>query len=109
MPKLRMSRSMLGLVAERFKALSEPARLEILTLLREGEMTVSDIVARTKMSQANVSKHLRILDGLGFVSRRKEGLFSWYSLAGDDVLQLCDIMCGRITADTARLRRLLAS
>ena len=47
------------------------------------------------MGQANVSKHLQLLYGLGFVQRRKEGLYVHYRLADEDVYQLRDLMCGR--------------
>lgn len=99
---------MLDLVAERFKALSEPARLQIMQCLRSGEKTVTEIVDETGLGQANVSKHLRLLDTLGFVSRRKDGLFACYSLADQHVFQLCDIMCGRIAADARARSRLVA-
>ena len=45
------------------------------------------------------SKHLRQLDAAGFVSRRREGLFSFYMLADRSVLQPCEIMCGRLEAE----------
>lgn len=85
-------------VAERFKALGEPARLRILDALREGELAVGALAERTGLNQANLSKHLQRLHALGFVTRRKDGLFVYYCLADDDVFQLCDIMCGRIPA-----------
>jgi DNA-binding transcriptional ArsR family regulator len=83
-------------VAERFKALGEPARLRILDALRRGELTVGDLRERTRINQANLSKHLQVLHSLGFVERRKDGLFVYYRLGGDEAFQLCDIMCGRI-------------
>lgn len=83
-------------VAERFKALGEPARLRILDALRGGELTVGELVAATGLNQANLSKHLQLLHSVGFVARRKEGLFVVYQLADDDVFQLCDVMCGRV-------------
>ncbi len=87
---------LLELVAERFKALGEPARLSILNALRGQEMSVTEIMDATGLGQANVSKHLQILHGLGFVERRKEGLYVHYRLADNDIFRLCDLMCGRI-------------
>ena len=83
-------------VAERFKALGEPARLRILDALREGELAVGALAERTRLNQANLSKHLQLLHTLDFVTRRKDGLFVYYRLADDEVFRLCDIMCGRI-------------
>ena len=88
--------SVLELIAERFKALGEPARLQILNELRSGERTVSELVEDTGMGQANVSKHLRLLHSLGFVTRRKEGLYVHYGIGDPRVFQLCDIMCGQV-------------
>lgn len=109
MGKMTMTPQVLALVAERFKALAEPARLEILNCLRAGEMTVSDLVIETGLGQANVSKHLQLLLSLGFVTRRKEGLFAYYELADNEVFRLCDIMCGRIESETRARRKILAS
>jgi DNA-binding transcriptional ArsR family regulator len=94
-----MSPELIMLVAERFKALAEPARLQLLDALCEGELTVSELVERTGLGQANVSKHLQLLTAHGFVRRRKDGLFACYSLADAHVLRLCDIMCGRIEVE----------
>lgn len=102
-----MSPELMELVAERFRVLSDPARLRILSALRDGERSVSGIVDVTGLSQANVSKHLALLHTVGFVRRRKEGLFTYYALADKDVFRLCDVMCGRIAAEvTGRARRL---
>ena len=97
----------LELVAERFKALAEPARLNILNALREREMTVSELMDVTGLGQANASKHLQLLHGLGFVERRKEGLYVHYRLADQDVFQLCDVMCGRLVQEADMRSRLL--
>lgn len=103
------SPELLRLVAERFKALAEPARLEILNALRAGEMTVSELVEATGLGQANASKHLRLLLAQGFVRRRKDGLFSHYALADRHVFRLCDIMCGRLESETVVRRKVMAA
>ena len=99
---------MIELVAERFRALGEPVRLHIMQALRRGEKTVGELVEETGLGTANVSKHLQLLHGAGFVTRRKEGLYVYYGLAGDDVFRLCDIMCGRLAAETESRRKVLA-
>jgi DNA-binding transcriptional ArsR family regulator len=108
MGKKALTPDVIELIAERFKALAEPARLQILTALRGGELTVGDLVESTGMGQANVSKHLQMLHALNFVSRRKDGLYVYYALADKSVLRLCDIMCGRLESEVARRRRTLA-
>lgn len=107
MPKFTLTEDVLDLVADRFRALAEPARLRILNALRGGEMTVSGLMEETGLGQANISKHLRLLHDLGFVERRKDGLYAWYSLASEDVFRLCDIVCGRLAAEADARGRLL--
>jgi ArsR family transcriptional regulator len=102
----RLSPEMIELVAERFAALAEPRRIHIMQALRGGEHTVGELVEATGLGTANMSKHLQLLHRAGFVTRRKEGLHVYYGLAGDDVFQLCDLMCGRLQ-DEARSRRMI--
>jgi DNA-binding transcriptional ArsR family regulator len=97
-----LSPALMELVAARFRALGEPARLQILQTLRAGEQTVSELVESTGLGQANVSKHLQLLHSLGFVDRRKEGLYVHYRLAGEDIFRMCDLMCGRIEDEADR-------
>jgi DNA-binding transcriptional ArsR family regulator len=99
---------MIELVAERFRALAEPARLHLMQALRAGEQTVGELVEATGLGTANVSKHLQLLHAAGFVTRRKEGLYVYYGLAGEDVFRLCDIMCGRLAAETENRRQVIA-
>jgi DNA-binding transcriptional ArsR family regulator len=104
-----MPRQLVAQVADRFKALAEPSRLELLQALRDGSASVSELVARTGLSQANVSKHLAVLLAAGFVSRRRQGLFVHYELADRDVLRLCEIMCGRLGRELDRRRQAVGS
>lgn len=96
MPPKVLSPALMHELAERFKALGEPARLQLLMALRDGEHSVSELVEVTGLGQANVSKHLQQLHQCGYISRRKEGTFAYYSIADDNVFMLCDVMCGRI-------------
>ena len=108
MAKTPLTPEMIQLVSNRFKALAEPARLHLMQALRGGEQTVGDLVEATGFATANVSKHLQLLHAAGFVTRRKEGLYVYYGLADRDVFLLCDIMCGRLAAETAVRRKALA-
>ena len=108
MGKVTLTPNVLVLIAERFKALGEPARLQILSCLRVGELTVSELVDETRLLQANVSKHLQLLYVMGFVRRRKDGLFVYYALADRSVFDLCDVMCGRLASDAKARKKMLA-
>ncbi len=84
------------ILADRFKAFSEPMRLRLIYALMDGERTVSELVSETGGLQANVSKHLRILLEAGVVERRKQGLNSYYAISDSAAFELCDLMCGSI-------------
>ena len=94
-----LSPEQLLLVADRFRALGEPARLAILSALRNTERNVGELVTDTGLTQANLSKHLQLLLRLGFVLRRKEGLNTYYTLADPEIFKLCDLMCGRVESE----------
>lgn len=101
-PGRRMPPELLELIAGRFKALAEPARLKILDVLREGERTVADLAAETGLGQANISKHLQLLYGAGFVARRKASQNVYYRLADEGVFELCTIVCERLKGTIRR-------
>ncbi len=98
MGRFTMTDGVLQLVAEGFQALSEPARLALLRSLQYGEQTVNQLVTRTGLGQANVSKHLQVLHTNGFVTRRKNGLFVHYALADRQIMKLCELMSLRVAA-----------
>lgn len=83
-------------VAEYFGVLSEPMRLRILNVLREGEKCVQDLVVATATSQANVSKHLKVMLQAGILTRRTEGTSAYYQVADDLIYELCNLVCDRL-------------
>jgi DNA-binding transcriptional ArsR family regulator len=56
-----------------FKALSDPTRREILTLLRERRRSVGEIASNFRVSRPAISRHLRLLRGAGLVVDRPQG------------------------------------
>lgn len=83
-------------VADYFSILSEPMRLRILNLLEEKEKCVQELVDATQTSQANVSKHLKVMLQAGILSRRTEGTSAYYSLKDPLIFELCSLVCNRI-------------
>src|SRR5215207_1117433 len=71
-----------------YAALAEPSRRKILDLLREGERSVSDLVAHLKLSQPGVSKHLKVLREAGLVDVRPEGKLRWYGLRAQPLAEV---------------------
>jgi len=76
-----------GQLARIGKALASPKRLELLDLLCQAERTVEGLAAETKMSVANTSQHLQILQAARLVETTKNGRYVVYRLA--DAL-VCD-------------------
>jgi ArsR family transcriptional regulator len=79
-------------VADIFKALSDPTRLQILLNLKDREITVSELSDLSGTSLANVSKHLSLLKRIGIVSRRKSGNFVYYTLCNRDILVIYETL-----------------
>jgi DNA-binding transcriptional ArsR family regulator len=101
------SPEILAQVADRFKVLAEPLRLQLLNALRDRERTVTELVEETGAGQANVSRHLALLFRNGLVARRKEGLHVYYRIMDPGIFELCELVCGSLEQDLAgRLRSL---
>lgn len=66
--------------ADTFKALSDPVRRDILTMLKNGRMSAGEIGSHFDMTGATVSYHLNILKKADFVFEEKEKNFVYYSL-----------------------------
>lgn len=64
-----------------FAALSDRTRLRLLSLMRAGEVCVCDLVDALGVPQPTASRHLAILRRAGLVLVRKQGLWSYYTLA----------------------------
>lgn len=58
-----------------FSSLADPTRRAILARLASGEATVNELVERSDLSQPTISKHLKVLEGAGLVSRGREAQF----------------------------------
>ena len=95
-------------VAQRFKVLGDPTRLLILRLLvTHGELSVGQIVDGVGMSQANVSKHLRLLLDAGIVGRQAEGTSAFYRVIDPSVERVCAAVCERIESQVHEEARAL--
>ena len=87
--------------AKLFRGFSDPSRLSILESLREGAMTVSEIVEETGLSQSNVSNHLGCLRDCGLVVAEQQGRFVYYELSDKRVGQLLRL-ADELLADVAK-------
>ncbi len=83
-------------VANYFRVLGEPMRLKLLNVLREGERCVQDLVDETETSQANVSKHLKVMLQAGILAKRNQGTQAFYRVTDDLIFELCNLVCDRL-------------
>ena len=78
--------------AEMCKVFSNPTRLEILNLLRDKEMSVTELIKKTKLSQANISQHLSIMKSKGIVMSNRNGKNIYYKLSNPKIIKAFDII-----------------
>jgi len=89
-----MKRSMeyFELHAEVCKTFGHPKRLIIISTLRNGECTVTELSEQTKIDPSNLSQHLHLLREKGLVTTRREGTKIHYSLSHPNIGKALDLM-----------------
>jgi len=80
---LRISQVMACSLDLIFSALSDPTRRQILTLLLEDDMAVTDVAEPFEMSLAAISKHLAVLTNAGLIQQERRGRVKWCKLDPD--------------------------
>ncbi|WP_019143761.1 ArsR/SmtB family transcription factor [Aeromicrobium massiliense] len=82
-------------LAARFKAIGEPTRLRLLSLVAAhdgAEACVCDLTAPVGLSQPTVSHHLKVLVDAGLLTRTKRGVWSYYALVPGALDDLADVL-----------------
>ena len=82
-------------LARLLKAVADPARLQVLALLRsmDGcEACVCDLTEPLGLSQPTVSHHLKVLTEAGIVAREKRGYWTWYSIVPNRLTELAAVL-----------------
>ncbi|KKU14750.1 MAG: Regulatory protein ArsR [Microgenomates group bacterium GW2011_GWC2_45_8] len=87
-----MYQQIFELHADILKALSHPKRLEIIHLLRDHSLSVSEIQEMLDLPQANLSQHLQVLRENKIVSASKKGKQVFYKVANPKLLKACDLI-----------------
>jgi DNA-binding transcriptional ArsR family regulator len=90
-------------VASYFQALSEPTRLRILNLLRDGERSAGELAQLCGYTGANISRHMALLTARGLVARESRGTSVYFRIADQSVYDLCDLVCGNIARQFERV------
>lgn len=78
--------------AKIFKALSEPKRLDVLDLLRDGEQCACVLLDSLDFTQSGLSYHMKILVESGIVSSRQDGKWVYYSISEEGRDRALDIL-----------------
>ena len=86
-------------LASRFRALAHPVRLQILEMLRGGEVCVCHMEAALGRRQAYISQQLIVLREAGLVETRKDGLKIFYRLVDAATTDLLDVALGPAAGD----------
>lgn len=79
------------LLAKLLKAVADPARLQLLSLIKsspEGSVCVCDLTEPLGLSQPTVSHHLKVLRDAGLVHREQRGTWAWFSVDSEKLSQL---------------------
>ncbi|HEY9204504.1 MAG TPA: metalloregulator ArsR/SmtB family transcription factor [Candidatus Methanoperedens sp.] len=87
-----MNKKIFEMHAEICKVFTNPKRLEIISLLRDGEKTVNELTELACVPQANISQHLTVLRQNNVVTTRRNGANIYYKIANPKILQACDLM-----------------
>ena len=75
--------------AQKFKALADPKRLELLKLIgQKGSVCVCDLVSEMAMPQSKLSYHLKILLTAGLLTKETKGTWSYYALENAEIERL---------------------
>lgn len=91
---------------EVLKAVGEPTRLRVVSLLSRNDLTVSDLTSILEQSQPRVSRHLKLLGEAGVIARHQEGAWAYFHLSEDaPVVNLVRGLLSRVDRNDAVLVR----
>jgi len=79
------------LVANIFKAMAHPTRVQIVKLLKEGPLCVCNILPQLESEQSNTSQHIALLRNQGILDNKKDGSMVIYKIKSPEVLQMIEL------------------
>lgn len=88
-------------LSRRLKALADPARLRLVSLLAAspgGEACVCDLTAPLRLSQPTVSHHLKVLHDAGLLTREKRSTWAYYAVVPQALAALADVLTPGVRA-----------
>ena len=85
-----MEKNVLEFKAGLFKVISDPNRLKILELLRDGALCQCEIIPLLGQSQPTVSRHLKLLEEAGLLLKTREGAKTFYTVVDPHIYSIID-------------------
>ncbi len=87
-----MKKELFELQAQVCKTLANPKRLEIIAVLKDGELSAGDIKDKLGITKANVSQHLALLRQQKVVKTRRDGVNIYYKINNPKITEACALM-----------------
>jgi DNA-binding transcriptional ArsR family regulator len=84
--------SILKLQADICKIFANDKRLGIINLLKDAEMSNSELMQKTGLSKVTISQHMNVLKSKGVIVVRREGIQLYYRIANPKIIQACSLM-----------------
>ncbi len=103
--RLFMKKDILEFQAEVCKTFSNSKRLEIINLLKAGELTASDITRKLGATKANTSQHLALMRMRGILKARRNGTNVYYRMANENLAHACSLMQDALAQITEDARK----
>jgi len=109
-PSTQVEKDLYRRHADFCKVLSHPTRLQIIDILHDREMTVTDLAAQLQVAVGNLSQHLNLMKQRRVLESRKEGNSVIYRLANPKMTQACglirEILFDQMQQDNALFKRM---
>jgi len=80
------------LQADVCKIFSNAKRMEIISTLKDREMSAGELLEKIVLSKANLSQHMAVLKAKGVILTRREGVNIYYRIANLKIIQACNLM-----------------
>lgn len=91
------------LTAKYFRALGDPTRLQIVELLMEGPLTVTELTRHLRIPQSNVSNHIACLRWCGLVASENEGKWTHYSVSNPKIRKIIELVRALVSANAEHI------
>ena len=89
---MKIDKEVFELQASICQTMANAKRLEIISILGERELAVSDLAHKMEVKISNLSQHLSIMKNKGILTSRRDGVHIYYRIANTKVIKACCLM-----------------